>query len=157
MDSSEDRVDDDLFADLYGDDEPAQRDDKPKKVVAESSVSISGEERVPAPALSGAPAIPAQPAPIIHAQPAKAIDPRQPQLPIQTVQSPPQEKQIENQYVSSQGNEYNGWDASHMGQNMNENHSYDNMGGINGYGDHGSGSPAIKEDGCVFAMNFLSG
>jgi hypothetical protein len=83
----------------------------------------------------------------------KAVDPREPQPPSEVQISP--ETPTEEQYIN-QTNPYNGWDAANMGQasNMNENQGYDI--GSGNYGDQGTGSPAIKEDGCVFTLSFLS-
>jgi hypothetical protein len=57
-----------------------------------------------------------------------------------------QETKIEDGSNREKGQEYS-WNASAGGHNSNENHGYDGA-----YGDHNSGSPAIKEDGCVYAL-----
>lgn len=87
-----------------------------------------------------------------HAATQKAVDPRAPP-PQQVVQE--ESQQHDNEEYGQ--NEYSGWDASNMGheQGHNEGQGYDQM-GMNGYNDQGAGSPAIKEDGYVFTMNFLS-
>jgi len=104
------------------------------------------------------------------AAPPKAVDPRAPQPPteIQT------DETFEDDQQYDQSHAYSGWDASNMTpqqqqeqQQNQQGHGggesqgqggYDHQPGSNSYGDHGNtGSPAIKEDGCVFAISFLPG
>ncbi|KAI5815071.1 hypothetical protein BZA77DRAFT_88605 [Pyronema omphalodes] len=148
MDPSDDQHDDDLFADLYGD-EPV--DAAPVAVKKEPTpVTVTTTTQAPA----AAPAPPVSVAqtvqPVAAAPIQKAVDPRAP--PQQVVQEEPQQ-QYNEEYSQ---NDYSGWDASNMGheQGHNEGQGYDQM-GMNGYNDQGAGSPAIKEDGYVFTMNFL--
>jgi hypothetical protein len=96
----------------------------------------------------------------VPAQPTKAFDPRAPQPPThpnnQLEEEPQQEEQ--QHFMTNQTTDYSGWDTSNMdqGQSVNDGQGYDHM-GMNGYGDQGAGTPAIKEDGCVFTISFLSG
>jgi hypothetical protein len=102
--------------------------------------------------------------------PPKAVDPRAPQPPteIQT------DETFEDDQQYDQSHAYSGWDASNMApqqqqeqQQNQQGHGggegqdqggYDHQPESSSYGDHGnSGSPAIKEDGCVFAISFLPG
>lgn len=56
-------------------------------------------------------------------------------------------------YDQNKAPEYS-WNASSAGHGGHEHQGYDQMSGPNTYGDHATGSPAIKEDGCVFPINF---
>jgi len=163
MDPTDEPVDDDLFADLYGDDEPPKSNPEPVKP---TEASAPAAPSIPEPSKPVAKVTPEVAAPLQAAL--KAVDPRVPPpsaAPPQQYQPPPQPQQEQiHQVADSYGyngqDEYQGWEAAGAGQdmmNMNDNKGYDPMGGINGYGDsQGTGSPAIKEDGCVFTLYSLA-
>lgn len=99
--------------------------------------------------------------PAVQAQsiiPQKAVDPRQPQPPVQVT---PVNKEPEVDDHTAAQAQYS-WGAPAVG-GANDNHGgYEEAGhhgnGNNGYGggDLGTGSPAIKEDGCVFTLRLVS-
>jgi len=193
MDPSDEQHDDDLFADLYGDDEPKSAPEPPKAAPAVVAAVAPTKQAAPNVAVPNV-AVPnaavpnvavpnvAAPEPSLSvsamtnnsvptAAPPKAVDPRAPQPPteIQT------DETFEDDQQYDQSHAYSGWDASNMApqqqqeqqQNQQQGHGggesqgqggYDHQPGSNSYGDHGNtGSPAIKEDGCVFAISFLPG
>jgi hypothetical protein len=143
----------------YGDDEPAKDTTQDKPQVAPVEIAPPATKEPPTNSIPTAapqhtvsmPAPASTPAP-----PPKAVDPRQPQPPTEVSQQLGLEAQSDEHHLADQGNEYNTWDAARMGQGQdgNENQSYDHQMGNSAYGDHGAGSPAIKEDGCVFATSF---
>ncbi|TGZ85621.1 hypothetical protein EX30DRAFT_28908 [Ascodesmis nigricans] len=145
MDPTDDN--DDLFADLYGEDEP-RKTEQPKPTPAPASTAPQ-----PAP-------LEKKPEPLVpQAQSAvqKAVDPRQSQG--QTALAAPEEPNYDD-HTETQA-QYS-WGAPTQGAPNNQNRGgYEETShgeGNNGYsgGDHGTGSPAIKEDGCVFTLHLAS-
>lgn len=152
--------------DSYGDDEPS----KPRQ----TDEAKLAPTPVPAPAI--ATALPSAPfkdnsvSAVAHAQEAtlsstvsqKAIDPRAPPQP--AVNQQPVKVENNPYAIEEEADNYTGWDAAVSGANGgaggNDNggyggYGYDASGGAGAYGDgNASGSPAIKEDGCVFILNF---
>lgn len=154
--------------DSYGDDEPS----KPRQT----------DEAKPAPAPASTPtpaiatALPstsfkdnsvsatahAQEATLTSTTTQKAIDPRAPPQP--AVNQQPIKVENNPYAIEEEADNYTGWDAAVSGANGgaggNDNggyggYGYDASGGAGAYGDgNASGSPAIKEDGCVFILNF---
>lgn len=92
----------------------------------------------------------------------KAVDPRAPPPPQPTVVNQQPTKVENNPYaIEEEADSYTGWGAAVSGANGGGNdngyggYGYDTSGGAGAYGDgNASGSPAIKEDGCVFILNF---
>lgn len=95
----------------------------------------------------------------------KAVDPRAPPPPQPTAVNQQPTKVENNPYaLEEEVDNYTGWDAAVSGVDGgvggNDNggyggYGYDASGGAGAYGDgNASGSPAIKEDGCVFILNF---
>ncbi|CAZ81888.1 unnamed protein product [Tuber melanosporum] len=165
-------MDDDLFADLYGEDEPPKTSlPAPVKVAKPASPVNTPAAAAPAvvpqrdPEASYSQAQqPQEPAaPQVTAQ--RAIDPRAPPPSVNVHNA---STKIENPYAAEDdADNYSGWDAAaatggagaggHSGQGGHGIHSndggscgYDGMGAA-GYGDpQATGSPAIKEDGKMF-------
>lgn len=151
----------------YGDDEPS------KTTQAEQSKPTQAPVSTPAPVVAAAQSaapitennVPAtsyaQEATPIPTVAQKAVDPRAPP-PSQPTPVNQQPVKIENPYaIEEEADTYSGWDAAMGGSNGNDNgayggYGYDGAGGAGGYGDgQVSGSPAIKEDGCVFILYFF--
>lgn len=170
-------MDDDLFADLYGEDEPPKttapppvKASKPASPVnTPAAVPPVAPQRNPEASYSQAQQLPEPAAPQVTAQ--KAIDPRAPPPSVNVHNA---STKIENPYAAEDdADNYSGWDAAvatgggaggHSGQSGHGIHNndgascgYDGMGAA-GYGDpQATGSPAIKEDGCVFKLHFFLG
>lgn len=151
----------------YGDDEPSKprQTDEAKPVLAPEAAPVPAVAATPPSALFKDNNVPAA----AHAQEAtltptaaqKAVDPRAPPQPAVNQQLTKLEN---NPYaIEEEADNYTGWDAAVSGANGaggNDNggyggYGYDTSGGAGAYGDgNASGSPAIKEDGCVFILNF---
>lgn len=92
----------------------------------------------------------------------KAVDPRAPPQP--AVNQQPTKVENNPYAIEEEADNYTGWDAAVSGANGGaggndsggySGYGYDASGGAGAYGDgNASGSPAIKEDGCVFILNF---
>lgn len=145
-----------MLVSRYGDEEP------PK---AKDAAAKQDSSNPPSAALTAPPAnYPAQtsqasqePQATVTAQ--KAVDPRAP--PPAATATPPvakQEPATDDPYGFQGVDDFKPWDAATAGHDtsMSDNKVYDAIGRTNGSGDaQGTGSPAIKEDGCVFAIRFL--
>ncbi|KAA8894031.1 hypothetical protein FN846DRAFT_913367 [Sphaerosporella brunnea] len=141
MDPSDEQHDDDLFADLYGDDEspksspsltnPTQTETTPIAIQSKDAgahpAPVASDTRTSAPTLT----------------PAKAIDPRAPQSPTET--QVPEAQQPEELHRPHHTQDFGGWDAANMSQGHGGNDN-DHM-ASNAFLDQSAGSPAIKEDG----------
>lgn len=152
----------------YGDDEPSKprQTDEVKPVSAPASAPALAVTATPPPAPFKDNNVPtaahAQEATLTPTVAQKAVDPRAPPQPIMNQQPTKVEN---NPYaIEEEADNYTGWDAAVSGANGgasgNDNggyggYGYDASGGAGAYGDgNASGSPAIKEDGCVFMLNF---
>lgn len=154
--------------DSYGDDEPSKprQTDEAKPVPVPASAPALAVTAAPPPAPFKDNNVPtaahAQEATLTPTAAQKAVDPRAPPQPVMNQQPTKVEN---NPYViEEEADNYTGWDAAVSGANGgasgNDNggyggYGYDASGGAGAYGDgNASGSPAIKEDGCVFMLNF---
>lgn len=154
----------------YGDDEPSKTGQPEQAKPAPTSTPA------PAPAVAAAPPTApsnennvstisyTQEAASVPAVAQKAVDPRAPPPP-QPAAISQQTTKIGDPYaIEEEAETYTGWDAAVSGANGgaggNDNggyggYGYDGSGSAGAYGDgHASGSPAIKEDGCVFILYF---